>query len=156
MSTHEQPGAVATTNITRIVVGVDGSEGSRVALEHAVAQARRWNARLSVVNAWEYAWQWTEGYNPNWSEDEEWFANHATEQATTLLDAVVGPAPWPEWIEVIVTRGSPAAVLVDESASADLVVVGSRGRGGLRGALLGSVSLATINHAQCPVTVVRT
>jgi nucleotide-binding universal stress UspA family protein len=55
----------------------------------------------------------------------------------------------------LVVRDRPARALVGESGRAQLVVVGSRGRGGLRGMVLGSVSQALLHHAHCPVAVVR-
>ena len=57
--------------------------------------------------------------------------------------------------ELLVCEGDPAQVLIEESREADMLVVGSRGRGSLAGALLGSVSQNCASHAQCPVTVVR-
>ena len=57
-------------------------------------------------------------------------------------------------IRVVVTTDEPARALIDRSAFADLLVVGSRGRGGFRGLVLGSVSLRCALHASCPVTVV--
>ena len=58
-------------------------------------------------------------------------------------------------VETAVVEGPPAQVLVDMSADADLLVVGSRGRGGFSELLLGSVSQQCVHHARCPVTVVR-
>lgn len=140
--------------IRRIVVGVDGSDGATHALAFAIAEAERWDADLEVVAAWEYPWQWTEGYNPRWAEDEDWFAKHAEEQATELVERVLGGRDGPPAMRVVTVRGPAVQVLVEAAADADLLVVGSRGRGGFRGMLLGSVSNGCVHHAPCPVTVV--
>lgn len=155
-ATHRQRAErVVESTIRRIVVGVDGSDGSAAALAHAAAQARRWGAHLEVLSVWEYPWQWTEGYNVNWAEDEEWYAKRAVEQSSGLLDAVFGAGSWPDWVHLRTARGSAVTVLVEAAATADLLVVGCRGRGGFRGMLLGSVSNACVHHARCPVTVVH-
>jgi nucleotide-binding universal stress UspA family protein len=79
------------------------------------------------------------------------------EEQAALSDALL---PWRDrYPEVDVLEksvlGNAAALLVDESAAAELLVVGSRGRGGFGGLLLGSVSHAALHHARCPVAVVR-
>jgi nucleotide-binding universal stress UspA family protein len=71
----------------------------------------------------------------------------AAERARRILPA--------ELVHTAVVSGGPAERLIDQSKDADLLVVGSRGRGGFRGLLLGSVSQQCVSHAQCPVVVVR-
>jgi nucleotide-binding universal stress UspA family protein len=72
------------------------------------------------------------------------------------LDELIGAAIGDDVdVERIVSEGSPGDVLVEAADGADLVVVGSRGRGGLRSALLGSVSSHVVQHAPCPVVIVR-
>ena len=69
--------------------------------------------------------------------------------------AVVGPDARAVPVQLRVVSGNPGAVLVDEAADADLLVVGHRGRGGIASACLGSVGLHCVLHATCPVVVVR-
>ncbi len=75
--------------------------------------------------------------------------------AERILDEAITEALGAVDVERVVTEGSAGEVLVQASGDADLVVVGSRGRGGLRGALLGSVSSHVAQHAPCPVVIVR-
>lgn len=70
------------------------------------------------------------------------------------VDDTLGLSP-PVWVTQIVRQGRAAAVLVDESTEADLLVVGNRGHGELAGILLSSVSEHCVAHAHCPVVVVR-
>lgn len=136
---------------TDIVVGVDGSPSARAALRWALAQARRTGGRVRAVTAWEipvYA-----GWMPMVPFDDLGAA------AGKMLGAAVGEAlelaePDVE-VRESVLPGHPAQVLVDESAHAALLVVGSRGHGGFAGTLLGSVSQHCVQHARCPVVVVR-
>ena len=136
---------------TDIVVGVDGSPSSKAAVRWAVAQARHTGGRLRAVAAWEipvYA-----GWLPTVPYDELAVA------AGKMLSESVGEVlaseePGVEVAEGVVP-GHPAQVLVDESAHASLLVVGSRGRGTFAGTLLGSVSQHCVQHAHCPVVVVR-
>ena len=78
----------------------------------------------------------------------------ATERLDRVVDSIVGTDPGVK-VERRVLEGGAAGVLVDIAAGADLLVVGSRGRGGFAGLLLGSVAQQCVHHATCPVVVVR-
>ena len=135
----------------RIVVGVDGSEGSENALRWAARQAELTGATLEVVTGWEYPAFY--GWAPAIPDDVDFghYAESALEQA---LDEVFG-ADRPARLETRVVTRHPAQALVEASKGADLLVVGSRGYGGLADALLGSISTYCVHHAHCPVTVIR-
>lgn len=139
----------------RFVVGVDRSDHARQALRWAIDEAKMWDAELDVVHAWDLPialvpWP----MNPVLSD-----ATEVERAAKALLEAEVDAAlshdAGEPWIETIPVRDSAAAALVETSHGADLLVVGSRGLGGFKGALLGSVSNRCIHHATCPVAVIR-
>jgi len=136
-----------------VVVGVDGSEPSGAALHWAVAEATRRDARLEVVHAY-HDTQVVLPFGPTTVPDHE-----GLEQASkSLLDQMVAGAVGPSGLPQIETISSPvgaAAALRDAARTAALLVVGSRGRGGLRALGIGSVSLQCVHHAPCPVVVVR-
>jgi nucleotide-binding universal stress UspA family protein len=134
----------------RIVVGVDGSPSSQAALAWAIGQAKLTGAVVEAVTAWDYPA--TYGYAAP-VIDFDWEG----QAAQVLTDAVteVAPAAAPTAIRQRVSEGNAAQVLLDASAGADLLVVGSRGHGGFVEALLGSVSQHMVHHATCPVVVVR-
>ena len=137
-----------------IVVGVDEGDESDVALAAAFEEAALRAARIVVLHAYLPAVR-TWGLDlPPEPEDEQ--ARRTTE--SDRLAAIV--APWRDKfpavpVEVVAVEGQAAARLVDASATAQLVVVGSRGRGGFAGLLLGSVGLHLLHHAGCPVLIVR-
>ena len=133
----------------RIVAGVDGSAGSVAALRWAVGQAELTGATLVVVTTWEYPA--TYGWAPAYPEDTDW-ATPTGKLLSETIHEVLGDSP-PVPVEQKVVEGHAAQVLLDESAGADLLVVGSRGRGGFTGLLLGSVSQHCVQHARCPVVV---
>src|SRR5262245_19901429 len=140
----------------RIVVGIDGSESSKAALEWAVAEARMRGAQLTVVLAWEFPTVTLTSYGdanlPVMSKvDTE---KQAEIVAHAMLSDVMGDSLEPP-VDLVVRNGHPAPVLLEQAKGADLVVVGSRGRGGVRGAVLGSVSTKVVHHAECPVLVFR-
>ena len=130
----------------RIVAGVDGSPWSKAALAWAVRQAELTGAVVEAVTAWELPA--TSGLDP------QLYLDYPAAAAKMLTDAIA-EAGGQATVHPRVKPGHAADVLVEASAGAELLVVGSRGHGGFVGALLGSVSLHCLHHAQCPVVVVR-
>jgi nucleotide-binding universal stress UspA family protein len=136
----------------RVVVGVDGSEGSRRALQWAASEARQRHAVLEVVHAWHIPY--VGGY-PYAAGTLDWGVIEAG--AKTVLEreiASVAPAGLAGPVKGILCGDAAAQAIVTVSKGADLVVVGSRGHGGFAGLLLGSVSQQVVHHAGCPVVVV--
>jgi nucleotide-binding universal stress UspA family protein len=144
-----------------IVVGVDGSETSHEALRWAAEEARLRSSRLVTVYAWSFIAAQPigdpgmlavpAGDLPGQLEAESDAAQVALDAA---VDAVLGAETGIEVERKLVER-DPGEALVAESGDADLVVVGSHGRSGLTAALLGSVSRHVVDHAKCPVVVVK-
>jgi nucleotide-binding universal stress UspA family protein len=136
----------------RIVVGDDGSATAGEAMRYAVAQARARDAGILAVYAWSqpilatYGPQFADLFTDSFEEDraaaQERLASWAREYPDVRFDGSQ-------------VHAHPVAALADASASAELVVVGSRGRGGFTSAVLGSVSHGLLHHAVCPVAVVR-
>jgi len=145
-----------------IVVGVDGSLGSLKALNWALAEARLREASLRLVHAWMVPLidaipePWAVGTPVIGPTDDEVF-EHLEAAARNVLSTSVDHARSTEPdldIQGELVEGRAAGVLVDAAGDADLLVVGSRGRGGFAGLLLGSVSAQCVQHAPCPVVVV--
>ena len=137
-----------------IVVGVDGSPHSRKALTWAAAEAARHGCDLLVVNVWEHTLLPPAG---SVSVSERFVPDPSQRTADDLLQVIkdeLGAQP-PVVVRPLVRQGSPAEVLIEESAGADLLVVGRRGHGGFAGLVLGSVSQHVSAYAKCTVTVVR-
>lgn len=134
----------------RIVVGIDGSDGSRDALRWAARLATALGAELDAVSAWEP----TSAYG--WSALPPLYSPHSEieEMLTDMVDEVFG-ADRPVGLRLRVLEGPAAAQLITASTDALMLVVGSRGRGGFAGLLLGSVSAKVAEHASCPVLVVH-
>jgi nucleotide-binding universal stress UspA family protein len=146
----------------RIVVGVDGSPGSLEALRWALAEAGLRGAEVRVVHAWMVPLidavpePWAIG-SPTLGPSEDQVHEHLEAAARKVLDASMEearPADPGVEIEGELPEGRPAAALLAAAQDADLLVVGSRGRGGFAGLLLGSVSAQCVHHAPCPVVVV--
>ena len=137
--------------LPRIVVGVDGSTASVRALRWALGQARATGAMVEAVIAWEVPTSY--GVGPTVVDGED-LAGVAEQSLAAAVDEVSAAHPGVP-VQRRVLRGNPAAVLVEQARNADLLVVGSHGHGGFVGALLGSVSHRCVQHAACPVVVVR-
>lgn len=135
-----------------IVVGVDGSSHAQAALRFAVAEARLRGATVEAVMAWHLPYYGGVAGMPLPLDSEGIERSYRAEldQAVARADAGGLAAP----IERHLVEGTPAGVLIDASKGASLLVVGSRGRGGFVGLLLGSVSQQVAAHARCPVVIV--
>jgi nucleotide-binding universal stress UspA family protein len=137
-----------------IVVGVDGSPSSRKALTWAAAEAASHGASLTVINVWEHTLLPPAG---SVSVSEHYVPDPSQRTADDLVQVIkeeLGADP-PVLVQPEVKQGRPARILIEESAGADLLVVGHRGHGGFAGLVLGSVSQHVAAYAKCPVTVVR-
>lgn len=141
--------------VRRIVVGVDGSPAAEVALERAICEAEAWNAELTAVAgvpigtgtsflAWLPA-----------AVDHEAVLRDVGEGLDTVVDRALQGHSSVE-VRRHVLDGTGAQLLTEFSTAVDLVVLGSRGRGGFAGLLLGSTSQAVLHHSSCPVMVVTT
>jgi nucleotide-binding universal stress UspA family protein len=131
----------------RIVVGVDGSEGSKEALCWAARQAELTGASMEVVMTWE----------PPVTPYGVWAGYDASGEAQEMLEATVKEALGDfdqRDIVVEAREGRPALTLLQAAETADLLVVGCRGHGTFAGLVLGSVSQYCATHAACPVVVV--
>lgn len=139
-----------------IVVGVDHSPDANAALVFAEDEARLRDATLRVVHAWQYGYIGYTGFEggmPALGGD----IKKMQAAAEAALQASVSQAMGKSDVEIEqrVVQGAPAAVLVEESRDADLLIVGSRGHGGFTQLLLGSVSQQCAHLSECPVVIVR-
>lgn len=135
----------------KVVVGIDGSAGSRAALAWAVAEARQWEVPLIAVEAWEFSPLLFTADVPVQLDDlRDTVQAHLHD---TIADEV-GEAPGIE-VHATVVEDAPVPALLSQVGPESLLVVGSRGRGGFVGLVLGSVSQQVVQHAPCPVVVVR-
>jgi nucleotide-binding universal stress UspA family protein len=148
--------------MAKIVVGVDGSAGAAQALEWAVAEAALRKAALHVVHAWMVPLidvipePWVIGAPHVGPSDQEVY-EHLAAAARKVLDGSLERARALEpGLEIVgeLTEMRAAPALIAAAGDAELLVVGSRGRGGFSGLLLGSVSAQCVHHSPCPVVVV--
>jgi nucleotide-binding universal stress UspA family protein len=152
-----EPGAL----VRRIVAGVDGSAQSQRALQWAVDEATAHDAEVEAVYVFEHTPSWQmyaygEGVpvaGQEWARENR---EHTERIAQALVDEMVeklrNPQPVPV-SGVVVEDRRPARALVERSRGADMLVIGSRGRGGFTGLVLGSVGQQCAQHAQCALVI---
>jgi len=133
----------------RIVVGIDGSKSSIEAFRFAIRAAQAFKASLEAITVWTYPAGAEVALLMNWSPEED-----AHEILDSAVETVFGK-DLPPWFSSATKPGSTARALIEESAGAEMLVLGSRGHGGFVGLLLGSVSAACAEHARCPVLIVH-
>jgi nucleotide-binding universal stress UspA family protein len=138
----------------RVVVGVDGSAGSRAALVQAWRTATRRGAVLDVVAAVAPQHAWSRPA-PEVQRSDEALADTEIRARALVDEVAVENQEGPAEVQARAVAGRPAAVLVEAAEGAQALVVGSRGRGTVRSAVLGSVALHCVTHARCPVLVVH-
>jgi nucleotide-binding universal stress UspA family protein len=141
----------------RIVVGIDGSQGSKTALAWAMAEARLAGTTVEAVTAWQDPIRTGYGFAYGWSAasmDDGGMRIAAEKTLDATITEVSGMQDNPVEVSVRVVQGHPAEVLLASAATARLLVVGTRGHSAFAGMLLGSVSQHCTQHAPCPVVVV--
>ncbi|WBO68616.1 universal stress protein [Streptomyces camelliae] len=135
----------------RVVVGVDGSPSSYEALRWAVRYAALVDGTVDAVAVWElpglYGWS---APAVDMDVDENEARQAMRKELTEVLGTDVAGS-----VRTHVVHGNPTDVLLRAAEGAEVIVVGSRGRGGFARALLGSVSQNVSQHASCPVVIVR-
>lgn len=133
-----------------IVVGVDDSPSSIAALRKAAELGAVLDLPIEAVTVWHSPATFDGTFATEvWSPERE---------AEEILDASLEnafPEGLPARVSATVVAGPTAAALIDKSSTAEMLVLGSRGRGGFRGLLLGSVSAACAQHAHCPVLIMH-
>jgi nucleotide-binding universal stress UspA family protein len=135
-----------------IVVGVDGSEGARHALDFAIKEAAVRGSRLRMVSAWEIPPSVLASVVAS-KEFYEEFQKNAAAVARDAAARVAELGPSVEHEEVVV-EGQAAKALLSNAEDAELLVVGRRGHGSFREMLLGSISRQVVVHAKCPLVIV--
>lgn len=148
---HPRPGDGPVPDAGRIVVGVDGSQRSAAAVSFAFQRAARRKVGLTAVRAWTPP---PLSAYPSLMDPLDTIEAAERTQLLETLQAARRAFPVVD-VEAKLVRDHPGRALIEESSGADLVVVGSRGHGGFAGLLLGSVSQSVLEHASCPVAVVR-
>jgi nucleotide-binding universal stress UspA family protein len=134
----------------RIVVGIDGSPHSQVALRWAIEEARLRGLGLQIIHAFPALVTY-------WGTTSSEYYPKEEAEAHKVFEHALASAPSTDGLDVerTLTPGNPAEILVEASREASMLVIGARGRGGFRGVVMGSVSWHVVHQAHCPVLVVR-
>jgi nucleotide-binding universal stress UspA family protein len=139
----------------KVIVGVDGSAGSRAALDWALDEAARWGAPLVAVEAWEFTpLAFTVEVPVRIDELRETIQQHLHQVVAEAVARRPADAPSVE-VEALVVEDAVVPALLTQAGPESLIVVGSRGHGGFAGLLLGSSSQQVAHHAPCPVAIIR-
>jgi len=138
--------------MNEFVVGVDGSDHSRMALQWAAATADAAGIPVRAVQSWEHPRSAALPFAPSLSSTEE-MEEQAQQSITAIVTDTLGSSTA---VTAGVLRGPPAGALLQRVTPDSVLVLGSRGLGGFAGLLLGSVSQECVEYASCPVVVVRT
>lgn len=152
MSRAEPTSDEGGDRVDTILVGVDGSEASGVALEFAVEEAVRRKGTLRVISAWEFPAM----PQPEMAIVPQVVDAYQEEAETMVAEAIARARELAPDLqcEGVAVGGYAGEVLVQEGHGAAVLVVGRRGRGGLAGLLMGSVSRHVADHCPCPVIIV--
>ncbi|MDA8270761.1 MAG: universal stress protein [Actinomycetota bacterium] len=138
------------TQFNKIIVGVDGSPSSNAPLEWAAQEAEIRGSTLELIHAWNYPNLGYEGYVAVLEDFEK--------DASALLNEVVASVRknYPN-LKLVSSpiQGPTAQTIMDRAKEADMVVVGSRGRGGFSALLLGSVGQQLVHHCPAPVVIIH-
>ncbi len=140
--------------VKKIVIGVDGSKRSRKSLRRAISEAKVWGAELTAVDAIPLA---SSAGVLSWlpaSVDRDSILRDVRSELKEICKEEVADSGVKVHSHAL--DGNPAALLTEFSTAVDLVVVGTRGRGGFAGVLMGSTSQSVLAHSACPVLVVPT
>jgi nucleotide-binding universal stress UspA family protein len=139
--------------MAKLVVGVDGSDGSRAAVRWAGAEARMRGVPLVAVEAWEFSPLIFAADVPMALDD---LRSSVVDHLHGLVVDELGPESERDGLLVteMVVEQAPVPALLGQCERDDILVVGSRGRGGFTGLLLGSVSHQLASHAPCPVVII--
>ena len=132
---------------------MDASDGAVAALRWAMSEAALRKADLVVLHAWLYPYATEVSGMAALGVGHEELERQARTVVSEAIEAA-GPAPPGVVVEPVLQHGGAAGLLLQAARDADLLVVGSRGRGGFTGLLLGSVSQQCSSHAPCPVVIV--
>jgi nucleotide-binding universal stress UspA family protein len=144
------PLGAALSKRNAVVVGVDRSPFARSALALAVAEASWLDAEVVAVHAWDVP----ESFERALDEGREVDPEFAEAESRVVPDAVADvPIAHAARIRPVLVRRNPAAALIEQARDAELLVVGTRGRGAVAAAMLGSVSHDVLLNLPCPVIV---
>ncbi|QCB29412.1 universal stress protein [Corynebacterium endometrii] len=152
---REDNAVTESTKYGPVVVGVDGSEVSQKATEYAFAEAEARGAELIAIHTWmdmqvQASLAGLSAAQAEWSEVEREQGELLNERLAPLVEK------YPDVkVKKLIARDRPVRALSDAAEGAQLLVVGSHGRGGFKGMLLGSTSRALLQAAPCPMMVVR-